>query len=248
MDPDPGTLALAKERHVVDEVTNDLAEALAPCDLAILAAPVQANLTLLDVIPKIHPKPLSILDLSSTKTAIVAAMERLPAGFAALGGHPMCGKEQAGLAHADGKLFWDSIFALTETTHTTPELRTLVDKIISIISAQALWIDAPTHDRWAAATSHLPYLVSSALATSTPLEAASLVGPGFQSTSRLAASDIIMMMDILTTNQEQVLEAFSRYRSALDEIEKALRQGGEGLPELLEQAQQHRQLLVEPKT
>jgi prephenate dehydrogenase len=244
VDPNPETLARARTKNVVDFATDDLSEALAQSDLVILAAPVRTNLALLEEIPHIHPEPLSILDLSSTKTAIVRAMNRLPAGFAALGGHPMCGKEMAGLAHADGKLFWDTVFALTSTKRTTPALRQLAENIITIISAQPLWIDAETHDSWAAATSHLPYLVSAALAISTPQEAAPLIGPGFKSTSRLAASDLTMMLDILTTNQEQVLKALSQYRDALDEIEMALKNTPENLPSLLKEARQGRENLV----
>jgi len=244
VDPDIATLALACEKDVVDFATDHLAEALPQSDLVVLAAPVRANLALLEKIPQIHPDPLAILDLSSTKSAIVAAMNQLPEGFAALGGHPMCGKEKAGLAHADAKLFWDSTFALTETERTTPALRELADKMIDIISAQALWIDADTHDRWTAATSHLPYLVSAALAASTPKEVEPLVGPGFQSTSRLAASDITMMLDILTTNQDQVLAALARYRAILDEIGEALQENPEDLRSQLEHARQNRKSIV----
>lgn len=244
VDPEPATLVLAREKNVVDFATDDLAEALAQADLVILAAPVRTNLALLEKIPQIHPDPLSIIDLSSTKSAVVAAMNQLPQGFAALGGHPMCGKEKAGLAHADGKLFWDATFALTETERTTPALRTLAYQIITIISAHPLWIYAPTHDRWAAATSHLPYLVSSALAASTPPEAAPLIGPGFQSTGRLAGSDITMMLDILTTNREQVLKALDRYKSTLEEIESAVRNADDELPVLLEKARQNRKTLM----
>ena len=244
VDPDPETLALAREKTVVDFATDDLAEVLDQTDLVILAAPVRVNLALLEKIPQIHPEPLSIIDLSSTKSVIVAAMDKLPERFAALGGHPMCGKEEAGLSHADGKLFWDTTFALTETVRTTPALRTLAGQIITVISAQPLWIDAPTHDIWAAATSHMPYLISSALAASTPLEVAPLIGPGFQSTSRLAGSDITMMIDILTTNHEQVLSALARYKSTLEEIERAMRNSGDELPDLLEDARQRRNKLI----
>ena len=248
VDPDSTTLALAREKNAVDFATANLAEGLDQAELVVLAAPVRTNLELLEKIPRIHDKPLAILDLSSTKTAIVEAMNKLPEGYAALGGHPMCGKEKAGLAHADAKLFWDSTFALTETTHTTKALRALVDKIITIISAQALWIDAETHDRWTAATSHMPYLISAALASSTPAEVAPLLGPGFLSTSRLAASDITMMLDILTTNQEQVLKALARYREILDGIERSLKDNPEKLRPHLEQACKNRKNLVRQNT
>jgi prephenate dehydrogenase len=241
----PATLSLARQRSVVDFATDDLAEALAQADLVVLAAPVRTNLALLEKIPRIHPGPISIIDLSSTKSMIVAAMNQLPQGFEALGGHPMCGKEKSGLSHADGKLFWDATFALTETERTTPALRSLAEQMIRIISAKALWIDAPTHDRWAAATSHLTYLVSSALAASTPSEAAPLIGPGFQSTSRLAGSDITMMADILTTNRQQVLEALARYQITLEEIERTLRNTEEELPVLLEKANKNYKKLID---
>ena len=243
VDPNPETLALARERKVVDFATDNLAKALAQIDLLILAAPVRANLALLEKIPQIHSGSLAILDLSSTKAEIVAAMNKLPKRFTALGGHPMCGKETAGLAHADGKLFWDTTFALTETARTTPALRAVAKKVLAIISAQPLWIDAEKHDRWAAATSHLPYLLSAALVISTPLEAAPLIGPGFQSVSRLAASDTTMMQDILITNQAQVLAALYRYRAALDEIENALQNQPGNLPDLLESARQNKEKL-----
>ncbi len=246
VDPNPESLAITCEKNVVDFATDDLAEGLSKADLVVLAAPVRTNLALLEKIPQIHPGPLAILDLSSTKSAIVAAMNRLPQGFAALGGHPMCGKEKAGLAHADAKLFWDSTFTLTETQRTTQELRLLAEKIITIISAQPLWIDAETHDRWTAATSHMPYLLSAALAASTPLEVAPLVGPGFQSTSRLAASEITMMLDILATNQEKVLDALSCYREALDKIETALSKNPESLRPQLESARKNREKFVKP--
>ena len=136
-------------------------------------------------------------------------------------------------------------FALTETERTTPVLRNLVEQMINIISAKPLWIDAPTHDRWAAATSHLPYLVSSALAASTSSEAAPLIGSGFQSTGRLAGSDITMMVDILTTNRQQVLEALARYRITLEEIERTVRNAGDELPGLLEKANKNYQKLID---
>ena len=45
-------------------------------------------------------------------------MGRLPAGFAPVGGHPMCGKEVSGLAHAEAGLFRDKVFVLTPLART----------------------------------------------------------------------------------------------------------------------------------
>ena len=91
--------------------------------------------------------------------------------------------------------------------------------------AHPLWLDAHTHDRWVAATSHLPYLVSNALAFSTPVEAAPLAGPGYRSTTRLAQSSPEMMLDVLMTNRENILAASGRFRAHLDLLDELLQRG-----------------------
>ena len=247
VDPKPETLALALEMGAVDFATDDLIDALSRADLVVLAAPVRTNLALLKSIPRAHPGPLMILDLSSTKSEIVAAMNRLPAAYAAVGGHPMCGKETSGLVHADSKLFVNTPFALTETDRTTPELRQVVETLIAIVGAQPLWLAAGTHDRWAAAVSHLPYLTSLALADCTPQDAAPLISSGFQSVSRLAASDPTMMLDILTTNRTQLLAALERFQASIDSLRETLQNDDEAaLLNALERARSTYQSLISP--
>ncbi len=245
MDPKPEVLTLAREKGVLDFATDDLADALQRADLVVLAAPVRANLALLESIPCLHPGPLMIIDLSSTKSEIVTAMNHLPAGYAAVGGHPMCGKETAGLAHADGTLFRDTPFALVETVRTTPELRQVAERLIAIIGAQPLWLETATHDRWAASVSHLPYLASVALAACTPQDASPLVSSGFQSVARLAASDLTMMLDILATNRAPVLAALTRFQASLDKLREALQNDDEAaLRSALQEARAAYQSLI----
>ena len=90
------------------------------------------------------------------------------------------------------------------------------------VGANALWLDGETHDRWVAATSHLPYLVANALAGVTPPDARPLVGPGFLSTTRVAGSSQQMMLDILATNREPVLAALDRLEAQLAAVKAAL--------------------------
>ncbi|RME05427.1 MAG: prephenate dehydrogenase/arogenate dehydrogenase family protein [Anaerolineae bacterium] len=245
IDRDPQTLALARQLQIMDLVTDDLFDGLRHADLVVLAAPVRVNIRLLEVIAGRITHPLMILDLSSTKAKVVSAMDALPTHLSALGGHPMCGKETSGLANADGKLFWDAPFVLTETARTTDDLRSVAETLIAIIGAIPLWLDAETHDRWAAAVSHLPYLVSVALAGCTPGEAAPLVSTGFRSTSRLAASDVTMMLDILATNRRSVLSALESFEKALESLRAALQGEDEtALRTLLTAARENHSRLV----
>lgn len=224
VDLDPGTLDLARQQSFLNQVSADLVEILPHTDLLVLAAPVRANLKILEQLPHWLPAGLAVIDLSSTKVAIQVAMEHLPPQFSALGGHPMCGKAAAGLAHAEASLFQGATFAWTANRRTTPELQSLAAQITRVTGAQELWLPADRHDQWTAATSHMPYVLSAALAAATPLDTRPLVGPGFRSTTRIAGSGT-MMLDILLTNPAAILAALARVRSCLDEFEAALEAG-----------------------
>lgn len=225
IDPDPAVVRLALERQTVDQAATTPVGLLAQADLIILAAPVQAILRLLGELGNWHPGPAMVLDLGSTKTAIMAAMQQMDRRFDPLGGHPLCGKERSGLANADPNLFRGAPFAFIPLERTSPQARDCAARLAAIIGAHPLWLDPVTHDRWVAATSHLPYLAANCLAAATPPESAPLAGPGFRSSTRLAVSPPEVMMDVLQTNSENILASLRRYQSALERVEGLLAEG-----------------------
>lgn len=222
VDPDPETRELALERGIVEQISPDPHKILPQADLVVLAAPVNAILQLLADLPDLHPSAAVVLDLGSTKARIVDAMQRLPTRFDPLGGHPMCGKEKSGLRHAEATLFQDAAFALTPLTRTSPRAQALATELVAVVGGKPVWLDPATHDRWTARTSHFPFLAACLLAAVTPEEAAPLAGPGFRSTTRLAATSPAMMLDILMTNQDELLAALADFRHGLDQLEQHL--------------------------
>ncbi len=222
IDPDPAALELALHQNIVDQAESDPAKLLPQADLVILAAPVPAILALLEQLPHFTPHPCIVLDLGSTKRAILEKMETLPARFDPIGGHPICGKEKLTLANAERTLYYAAPFILTPLERTSPRARSAADQILAALGATPILLNPADHDRILASTSHLPFLLSSALALSTPEECAPLIGPGFRSTSRLAGTPSSMMMGILQTNRQNILAALEALQDELALLTSAL--------------------------
>ena len=221
IDPNPDAVAMALEMNAVDEVSTSL-QSIKNVDLIILAAPVRGILEQIGTLLSDYSGSAIVLDLGSTKREIVTAMESLPEKFDPVGGHPMCGREKSSILNADPEIYQNATFALVKTEKTSEKAMRICEQLVCAVGAEPLWMDAETHDRWTAATSHLPFLIANILAASVPVEAEPLVGPGFHSTTRLAVESTDMMLDILFTNRENILSALRNYRFRLSEIETAL--------------------------
>ena len=238
IDPHPATLELALSQHIVDYADSDPATLPADVDVVILSAPVQSIITLIDQLPITIPHPCIVMDLGSTKRLIVEAMANLPERFDPIGGHPICGKEKLSLANAERTLYYAAPFLLTPLERTSPRALSAANQIIEALGAKGKILNAVDHDRILASTSHLPFLISSALARATPEDVAPFVGPGFKSTSRLAGTSSSMMLGVLQSNRENVLNALHGMQNQLAEIESALSAGDfEKLKTLLNEAQ-----------
>ncbi len=246
-DPDPDARALARQLGAVERAVSDPGDILPEADLIVLAAPVRAILEWIDRLPDLHPGNPVVLDLGSTKVRICQALQALPARFEPVGGHPMCGKETAGIAYAEKSLYRAASFFFIQLPNSTPRACSFAEQMAAVLGARPVWLEAAEHDRWTASTSHVPYLVAGALATATPLEASQLVGPGFRSTSRLAGSSTPMMLDILTTNRAPVLAALRRVRMQIDQLETLLAEPDEAdLADWMDHARgRHRHLVAQ---
>ncbi|MGQ9682710.1 MAG: prephenate dehydrogenase [Anaerolineae bacterium] len=248
------TVAQALERGLIDRGTTDPAQGLPEADLVILAMPVRTILSSLPALGPLLPPGCLVLDLGSTKARIAAALNALPPEVHVCPAHPMCGKELAGLEAADADLYVDKIFVLSPLPRTTRADLALAEELVTAVGARARRMDPRRHDRLVAVGSHLPYLLALGL-VATAEEVGredtwlwDLVASGFRDTSRLAASDVRMMLDVLMTNVEAIGEAMDRFREHLEEMEHLLKEGDEAaLRRILEAAAIRRSAAFRPR-
>lgn len=235
-DADPAVLTLAQERQMVDAAFTDLAAGVQGADLVVLATPVRTILAMLEQLPALRPDGCLLLDLGSTKAAICQAMAHLPAGFSALGGHPLCGKETAGLAAADATLFQGQTFVLCPPAGdrpVQPSVEAVALEMVAAIGARPVFMIPAAHDQIVALTSHLPYLLAALLIQQAAVGAAAdqrvwpVSATGLRGVVRLAGTDPQMIADILLTNRPAILEHLHSFGQSLAGLVALLEQEDE---------------------
>jgi prephenate dehydrogenase len=221
-------LQQAAARGAIHEGISDLPRALSGADLAYLALPIGLTLDLLpEIAGRVEPTSL-VTDSCSTKRAICAAAEKhFCAAARFLGGHPMVGKEVAGVAHADGELFRGAKYALTGERSANGSEDSRIRKFLTLlesIGARPIWLDPEIHDWAVAIISHLPQMVSVALAgvvreetdeTGLPMI---LAGSGLRDALRLAGSPYPMWRDVALTNTDNLARALDRMAQAIEDV------------------------------
>ncbi len=212
----------------VDLATNDLDTGVLGADILVLATPVRTIVSMLDEIgPKLWPGTI-VIDMGSTKSDICAAMEHMPDGLQPIGGHPMTGKEIAGFEAAEPGLYSGAPWVLTPLERTSDEALELARELVATVGAKPLILPPDRHDLLVASISHLPYLLASALVQTVAERGEldplvwELAAGGFRDTSRVAASDTRMFLDILMTNRAAVLDQLDVFSQQLDELRCAL--------------------------
>lgn len=227
----PATIAQALHARVIDDGTCALDEGVREADLVALCTPVRTIARLVaEIGPSLHPGAV-LTDVGSAKQSIVEAMDGLPPHVQAIGGHPMCGKEVAGLDAADPRLFEGATYVLVPLARTDDATLGLLRELVAAVGARPLVLDATHHDRVVAAASHLPYLLATALVrTALGLSDDAVwqvAASGFRDTSRLAASDETMMLDILCSNRAAVRDVLARCRAEMEAFDGLLAAGDE---------------------
>jgi prephenate dehydrogenase len=246
--PSEATRQKSLQRGVIHQAVTSAAQAVQGADLVLLAVPVSHTAACLsEIAPHLHPNCL-LMDVGSTKGDVVKAAQ------AALGdrlncflpAHPIAGKAQAGVDHAEASLYQDRALILTPLAHNTPAQVAQATALWQAIGSRVHHMTPEAHDQTFAAVSHVPHLLAFAqvngLLQQPEGEAfLKMAGPGFRDFSRIAAGDPAVWRDILLANAEQVLAQTAHFKAALQAFENAVLAGDvAGLQALIQSASQAR--------
>ena len=245
-DLEPSARAGAKKRGAFDRIETQFTRAVRDADMVVLATPVMAMKELMEFIGPELPEGCVVTDVGSSKKIVMEwASQYLPRTVDFVGGHPMCGKEESGPEAAEATLFQDKSYCVIPSPSTRQQAVSKVTNMVEAIGARPYYIDVEEHDTFAAAASHLPFLLSVALVGCTSKSPnwdtiAKLASTGYRDISRLASGDPVMHRDICLTNTESIVAWIDAAIRELYEIRKVLDSGatsdGEAVQRIFEQA------------
>jgi len=215
--------AVRREAHAkgaIDEIAPTLESACRAADLAVVAVPVDALPGVLDRAAAVLSPRAVLLDTGSARRGVTEALVRASQRVRAVGGHPIAGNERRGLAGASAQLFHAAPFALLPVRGAVPPI---VRSLLRDIGAEPRVVTPREHDAALARTSHLPWLVSRALAKlGAGAAKRRLAGPGYASMTRLAAADPRIPRAYTRANARNVRDAWRQLRAELDREVRAL--------------------------
>jgi prephenate dehydrogenase len=225
-------LEVAKARGMIDLATDDPEQAARGSDLVLLAVPIRTmRATLEKMLPHLAPAAI-VTDVGSVKGWVVRELEPLirpPVTLVAA--HPVAGKETTGAVAAEAELFRDRRVIVTPSATSTAAAITKIEQLWKATGARVERMDPDLHDALLARSSHLPQIVSSALAAALldqgvgGLSAAEFGGGGLRDATRLAGSSWEMWRDIFVTNRDALKSAMQRFGSTFAEFEQAINRG-----------------------
>jgi arogenate dehydrogenase (NADP+) len=221
------TAQMALEKGAVHRASTDH-HLVAEADVVFICTPMDGVIPMAEALVP-HLREHTILtDVGSVKGILVRAIEARWPEF--IGGHPMAGKAEAGLAVAEANLFRGRPYVLTPTAHTSDRAITTVADIAQQLGALLYRCQPDEHDRAVAWISHLPVMVSSSLIQACQQEtdsgilslAQALASSGFQDTSRVGGGVPELGTLMARYNREALLQALTLYQQQLGQMRQLI--------------------------
>ncbi len=236
-DPSPSALAVARDIGAGRAVdldaggdaagARDAAEVPAPGTVVVACPPDVTGRVAVDSLTR-WPEAV-VMDIASVKASVrdevrAAVGKGLLAAAHAVryvGTHPMAGRERSGPVAARGTLFTAAPWVVCAEPDTAPEAVAAAEALAAATGATVHTMDAGEHDASVALISHLPQVAASLVASrlqDTPAASLALAGNGLRDTTRIAASDPQLWVQILAGNAPRLVDILHGVRADLDRL------------------------------
>ncbi|NER82581.1 MAG: prephenate/arogenate dehydrogenase [Leptolyngbya sp. SIO1D8] len=207
----------------VDEACTTL-DSLEAADVVFICTPIaMIESTMIALAPHLRAGTI-VTDVGSVKGSIVYSLTTHWPNF--VGGHPMAGKTEVGIAAAEPKLFASRAYVITPTQQTPTVAVETVTELARSLQADVFVCSPENHDRAVSWISHLPVMVSGSLIQACLQEsdpqvrqlAQRFASSGFRDTSRVGGGHPELGLMMARYNRSEVLKSLAAYRQEIDHL------------------------------
>ena len=194
---------------------------------AVIVVCVPPDVTAAVVARELAAFPNAIVtDVASVKAQVLAELETENADLTRyVGSHPMAGRERGGAISGRADLFVGRPWVISANGQSSAKAVAAIEDLAIDLGSAPLKVSAGEHDRAVALVSHVPQLVSSLLAARL-VEAegsdVALAGQGLRDTTRIAASDPKLWIQILAANAAEVAPVLKAFEADLHTVVESL--------------------------
>lgn len=258
VEADPVNAAAALKIGLVDQAVS-YDRCLEDTDLVILAVPVGEAVRMLpEILDRIGSEKqdsgmkrhMTVIDVCSTKSALVRSVENHPCRDRYVSTHPMAGTEYSGPWAAMSGMFDGKACVICDGEKSGKDALETVENLYDVLNMRTIRMNATNHDMHAAYVSHISHVTSFALALTVLKKERSdrhifdLASGGFSSTVRLAKSNADMWVPILTQNRDNILDVIDTYMDEMKAFRDAIASGdGDGIRGLIGEANRIKRII-----
>lgn len=258
VEADPVNAAAALKIGLVDQAVS-YDRCLEDTDLVILAVPVGEAVRMLPEILDLigsekqdsgMKRHMTVIDVCSTKSALVRSVENHPCRDRYVSTHPMAGTEYSGPWAAMSGMFDGKACVICDGEKSGKDALETVENLYDVLNMRTIRMNAINHDMHAAYVSHISHVTSFALALTVLKKERSdrhifdLASGGFSSTVRLAKSNADMWVPILTQNRDNILDVIDTYMDEMKAFRDAIASGdGDGIRGLIGEANRIKRII-----
>lgn len=258
VEADPVNAAAALKIGLVDQAVS-YDRCLEDTDLVILAVPVGEAVRMLpEILDRIGSEKqdsgmkrhVTVIDVCSTKSALVRSVENHPCRDRYVSTHPMAGTEYSGPWAAMSGMFDGKACVICDGEKSGKDALETVENLYDVLNMRTIRMNAINHDMHAAYVSHISHVTSFALALTVLKKERSdrhifdLASGGFSSTVRLAKSNADMWVPILTQNRDNILDVIDTYMDEMKAFRDAIASGdGDGIRGLIGEANRIKRII-----
>ena len=248
------TLDAALDEGVIDEACEQQDARFGECDIIVLCAPVQTNITYLPFLKSVMKDGCILTDVGSVKGEMTEAVRQAGLLSRFIGGHPMAGSEKTGFASSTDYLLENAYYFLTPTEDNSADDIRICVELVEAVRALPVLLSPEQHDFIVAGVSHLPHIVASSLVNTvrklddSDEHMRTVAAGGFRDITRIASSSPVMWEQICLANQSEITRVLDAFIDTLQDARQLVAAGdGRALNRMFSASRDYRDSIDDTK-